>query len=39
VSDGDRAFFVIDIQDIPGARQKLADVGLQILADEAVYRG
>ena len=39
VSDGDHAFFVIDIQDIPGARQKLADVGLQILADEAVYRG
>ena len=39
ISDGDRAFFVIDIQDIPGARQMLADVGLQILADEAVYRG
>ena len=39
VSDGNHAFFVIDIQDIPGARQKLADVGLQILADEAVYRG
>lgn len=39
VSDGNHAFFVIDIQDIPGARQRLADVGLQILADEAVYRG
>ena len=38
-SDGNSAFFVIDIQDIPGARQKLADVGLQILADEAVYSG
>jgi len=39
VSDGNHAFFVIDIQDIPGARQRLADVGLQILADEAAYRG
>lgn len=39
VSDGDRAFFVIDIQDIPDARQKLAGVGLQILADEEVYGG
>ena len=38
-SDGNSAFFVIDIQDISGARQKLADVGLQILADEAVYSG
>lgn len=39
VSDGDRAFFVIDIQDIPGARQKLADVGLRIVSDEKVYAG
>ena len=38
-SHGNSAFFVIDIQDISGARQKLADVGLQILADEAVYSG
>ena len=38
-SDGDRAFFVIDIQDIPGARQKLADVGLRIVSDEKVYAG
>ncbi|MFT3848465.1 MAG: hypothetical protein QM739_07225 [Propionivibrio sp.] len=39
LSDGDSAFFVIDIQDIPGARQKLADVGLQIISDEKVYGG
>ena len=39
VSDGDRAFFVIDIQDIPGARQRLLDVGLQVIPDEKVYGG
>lgn len=39
VSDGDSAFFVVDVQDIPDARQKLADVGLQILADHTVYGG
>lgn len=37
VSDGESAFFVVDVQDIPDARQKLADVGLQILADHTVY--
>ena len=39
VSDGDSAFFVIDVQDIPGARQRLLDVGLQIIPDAKVYGG
>ena len=38
-SDGNSAFFVIDIQDIPGARQRLLDVGLQVIPDEKVYGG
>ena len=39
VSDGDNAFFVVDVQDIPGARQRLLDVGLQIIPDAKVYGG
>lgn len=37
VNDGDSAFFVIDVQDIPDARLKLANVGLEIIADHLVY--
>lgn len=37
VSDGERAFFVIDTQDIPEAREKLVRVGLEIIADQQVY--
>ena len=37
VNEGDSAFFVIDIQDIPDARIKLANVGLEIIADHLVY--
>lgn len=37
VNDGDGAFFVIDIQDIPEARKKLADIGLEIVSDARVY--
>ena len=37
VNDGDSAFFVIDIQDIPDAREKLVDVGLEIISDRLVY--
>lgn len=37
VDDGGSAFFVIDIQDIPDARTKLAAVGLEIVADRLVY--
>ena len=37
VNDGDSAFFVIDIQDIPDAREKLVDVGLEIIPDHLVY--
>ena len=37
VNDGESAFFVIDIQDIPDARQKLLEVGLEILPDALVY--
>ncbi|HEY3388695.1 MAG TPA: hypothetical protein VGK38_03930 [Prolixibacteraceae bacterium] len=37
VNDGDSAFFVIDTQDIPDARLKLANVGLEIIADHLVY--
>ena len=39
VSHGEKAFFVIDIQDIPDARRKLAEVGLTIVADREVYGG
>ena len=37
VNDGGAAFFVIDIQDIPEARKKLADIGLEIVSDARVY--
>jgi len=37
INDGESAFFVIDIEDIPEARAKLAKVGLEILADAQVY--
>jgi len=37
VNDGDSAFFVIDVQDIPEARTKLANVGLEIIKDHLVY--
>ena len=37
VNDGDSAFFVIDVQDIPDARMKLEQVGLEIIADRLVY--
>ena len=37
VNDGDSAFFVIDTEDIPDARLKLANVGLEIIADHLVY--
>ena len=36
--DGSRALFMIDIQDIPDARQKLVDIGLSIVSDEREYR-
>ena len=37
VNDGESAFFVIDIQDIPDAREKLVNVGLEIIPDRLVY--
>ncbi len=37
VADGESAFFVIDTQDIPDARTKLAAAGLEIIADHLVY--
>jgi len=37
VNDGDSAFFVIDVQDIPDARINLANVGLEIIPDHLVY--
>ena len=37
VNDGDSAFFVIDTEDIPDARAKLSNVGLEIIADHLVY--
>ena len=37
VNDGVSAFFVIDVQDIPEARIKLEQVGLEIIADALVY--
>ena len=37
VNDGESAFFVIDIQDIPDARAKLVNVGLEIIPDRQVY--
>ena len=37
VNDGDSAFFVIDVQDIPDARTNLTKVGLEIISDQLVY--
>ena len=37
VNDGDSAYFVLDVQDIPEARMKLTNVGLEIIADQDVY--
>ncbi len=36
-SGADKAFFVIDVQDIPDAGTKLAQAGLEIVADSLVY--
>ena len=36
---GDDAFFVIDVEDIPDARQRLEAAGLRILDDRTVYGG
>ena len=36
-NNGDSAFFVIDIQDIPDAKAKLVSMGLKIVADQLVY--
>ena len=37
IRDGESAFFVIDIQNMPEARERLRAVGLRILDDSAVY--
>lgn len=37
VDDGSNAFFVIDIQDIPDARVKLENIGLEIISNSLVY--
>ena len=37
IHDGESAFFVVDIQDIPDARTRLEAVGLRILDDREVY--
>ena len=37
VNDGESAFFVIDVQDITGARENIRSVGLEIIADHLVY--
>lgn len=39
VANGEKAFFVIDIEDFPDARQKLRDVGLTVVSDAEVYGG
>jgi len=36
-TNGDKAFLVIDVEDIPQAKTKLASVGLEILGDQQVY--
>lgn len=36
---GGEAFFVIDIQDLPDAREKFKKMGLQIIEDGKVYTG
>ena len=37
VNDGISAYFVFDIQDIPEARVKLTNIGLEIISDQNVY--
>ena len=37
IQGNDTAFFVIDIQDFPGARATLEKVGLEVVADDVVY--
>jgi len=37
ISEGDSAFLVIDVEDIPDVAAKLASVGLKMLPDEQVY--
>ena len=37
LNDGSSALFMIDIQDIPDAHRKLAELGLNIISDERVY--
>ena len=37
VDNGDSAYFVIDIQDIPDARIRLEEIGFEIVADSLVY--
>ena len=39
VEGGKSAFFVIDVHDLAGARDKLLAAGLDIVADELVYAG
>lgn len=39
LGDGRSALFVIDVQDIPGATEKLHAVGLDIVSDALVYGG
>ncbi len=36
-NNADSAFFVIDIQDLPDAKPKLAGMGLEVIADDLVY--
>jgi hypothetical protein len=37
VNEGGSAFFMIDVQDIPEARTKIEQVGLEVIADTSVY--
>ena len=37
VHDGDLAIFVLDVEDISGARTKLEEVGLEIVPDQIIY--
>ena len=37
VNDGKNAYFMVDVQDIPDAREKLAAAGLEIIGDQQVY--
>jgi len=37
VNEGGSAFFMVDVQDIPEARSRLAGAGLEIIEDAQVY--